>query len=105
MKPAVKNLSDNRGMALITVLLITTILIAVAIELNRSSRAEVYDATNISDGIKLAYIAKSGFYAGAALLANYSNDYISLRDDWAKTELLAMRIILYQLILQMGMYL
>ena len=89
MKRTSKNLSDNCGMALITVLLITTILIAVAIELNRSSRAEVYDATNISDGIKLAYIAKSGFYAGAALLANYSNDYISLRDDWAKTELLS----------------
>jgi general secretion pathway protein K len=89
MKPAMKNLSDNRGIALITVLLIITILIAVAIELNRSSRAEIYDAANISDGIILTYIAKSGFYAGATLLANSSNVYISLRDDWAKTELLS----------------
>ena len=80
---------NNRGIALITVLLIVTILIAVAIELNRSSRAEIYDASNISDGIRLTYIAKSGFYAGAALLANASDSYITLRDDWAKAELLS----------------
>jgi general secretion pathway protein K len=80
---------NNRGIALITVLLIITILFAVAIELNRSSRAEVYDATNISDGIKLIYIAKSGFYAGAALIANSSGNYITLQDDWAKAELLS----------------
>ena len=52
---------NNRGIALITVILIISILVAVAIELNRSTRAAIYDAANISDGIKLTYIAKSGF--------------------------------------------
>jgi hypothetical protein len=65
-----RQLQNSRGVALITVLLIISILIAVAVELNRSSRAEIYEAANISDGIKLTYIAKSGFYAGAALLVN-----------------------------------
>jgi len=50
---------------------------------------EIYDATNISDGIKLTYIAKSGFYGAVALLSNSKNDYETLRDDWAKAELLS----------------
>jgi general secretion pathway protein K len=80
---------NNKGIALITVILIIGILVAVVIELNRSSRAEIYDATNISDGIKLTYIAKSGFYGAVALLTNSKNDYDTLRDDWAKAELLS----------------
>jgi len=80
---------NNRGIALITVILIISILVAVAIELNRSSRAAIYDAANLSDGIKLTYIAKSGFYGAAALLANSDNNYDTLRDNWAKTEVLS----------------
>ena len=86
-----KNKLNNRGIALITVILIVAILTAVAIELNRSSRADIYDAANLSDGIKLTYIAKSGFYGAAALLANSNNDYITLRDNWAQTEILSMQ--------------
>jgi general secretion pathway protein K len=82
---------NNRGIALITVILIVSILVAVAIELNRSSRAAIYDAANLSDGIKLTYIAKSGFYGEAALLANSNNDYDTLRDNWAKTEILSVQ--------------
>jgi len=82
---------NNRGIALITVLLILSIIVAVAIELNRSSRAAIYDAANLSDGIKLTYIAKSGFYGAAALLANSDNNYDTLRDDWAKTDILSVQ--------------
>jgi general secretion pathway protein K len=84
-----KTFLNNRGIALITVLLIISILVAVAIELNRSSRATIYDAANLSDGIKLTYIAKSGFYGAAAVLTNSNNDYITLRDNWANTEILS----------------
>lgn len=84
-----KNKFNNRGIALITVILIVGILVAVVIELNRSSRADIYDAANISDGIKLTYIAKSGFYGASALLANSKNDYDTLRDNWAKADLLS----------------
>jgi type II secretory pathway component PulK len=84
-----KQIQSNRGVALITVLLIISILIAVAIELNRSSRAEIYEAANISDGILLTCIAKSGFYGGAALLVSSSSDVVSLRDGWANTAALA----------------
>jgi len=37
----------------------------------------------------LTYIAKSGFYGAAAVLANSENNYDSLRDNWAKTEILS----------------
>jgi general secretion pathway protein K len=82
---------NNRGIALITVILIIAILVAVVIELNRSSRADIYDATNVSDGIKLTYIAKSGFYGASALLANSKNNYDTLRDDWAHMETISLQ--------------
>jgi general secretion pathway protein K len=84
--------AKNQGVALITVILIVSILVALSIELNRSSRADIYDAANISDGIKLTYIAKSGFYGAASLLVNAKNDdETTLRDDWANTETLSVQ--------------
>jgi general secretion pathway protein K len=82
---------NTRGVALITVILIIVILVAVVIELNRSSRAGIYDAANVSDGIKLTYIAKSGFYGAAAILSNSQNDYVTLRDDWANMEKISLQ--------------
>jgi general secretion pathway protein K len=83
--------SRQRGVALITVLLIVVILVAVVIELNRSSRADIYDAANLSDGIKLSYISKSGFYGAATLIAQSDQDYDTLRDDWARMEQISMQ--------------
>ena len=79
----------NRGIALITVILIISIIVAVAIEMNRSTRAAIYDAANLSDGIKLTYIAKSGFYGAVALLNDSSNTETTLRDNWANAEKLS----------------
>ena len=85
-----KSIFDNHsGAALITVILIISILVAAALEFNRSSRADVYHAANFSDGIKLTYIAKSGFYGAAALLINSQREYETLRDDWANAEILS----------------
>ena len=81
----------NRGIALITVLLIIVILFAVAIEIYRSSLSDTYDARNLSDGIKLTYIAKSGFYGAAALLTNSQKPYDTLRDDWANMETISLQ--------------
>jgi len=84
-----KFLHNQSGIALITVILIISILVAAALELNRSSRADVYNAANVSDGIRLLYIARSGFYGGAAVLANSDKPYDTLRDDWARAETLS----------------
>jgi general secretion pathway protein K len=66
-------------------------LIAVVTELNISSRDDIYDAANLSDSIKLTYIAKSGFYGAIALLANANNNYSTLNDDWAHAEFLSQK--------------
>lgn len=82
---------NNRGIALITVILIVSVLIAFAIELNRSTRADIYDAANVSDGIKLTYIAKSGVYGAVAALDVSKNDYVTLLDEWANMETLSVQ--------------
>jgi len=88
-----KRLSGNhRGVALITVIALVSVLVALAIELNRSARADIYDAANISDGIKLAHIAKSGFYGAVALLIGIkSGSATTLLDAWANAEVLSAR--------------
>lgn len=82
-------LLNKRGIALILVIMIVGILTAVTLEMNRSSRAEIYDAANLSDGVKLLYIAKSGFNAGIGLLLLDKNNFDALYEDWADRELIA----------------
>jgi general secretion pathway protein K len=77
-------LTNNSGIALIIVLLMISVIIAITLQLNIASRSEIYKAANLKDGIKLLYIAKSGFYTGEALLLKDDNDYDALNEDWAK---------------------
>ncbi|MEE9935763.1 MAG: type II secretion system minor pseudopilin GspK [Deltaproteobacteria bacterium] len=84
-------LKNQSGVALIAVILVVGILLAAALEFNRSTRADVYFAANASDGLKLSCIAKSGFYGAAALLADSQSAYETLRDDWADAEALSAR--------------
>jgi general secretion pathway protein K len=82
---------DQRGVSLILVLLMISIIVAVTIQLNRDTRSEVYEAANLSDGIRMHYVAESAFYAGEALLLADKNQFDSLTEDWAKTEMLALK--------------
>jgi len=87
----IPNTLNQRGVALILVLLMISIIVAVTIQLNRSTRSEVYEAANLSDGIRMRYVAESGFYAGEALLLADKNSFDALTEDWAKTEMLALK--------------
>ncbi len=89
MKTWRERVLNNRGVALITVILIVGVLVAFAIELNRSARADIYNTASVSDGIKLAYIAKSGVYGAVALLTGSETEYDTLFDDWANMEVLS----------------
>ena len=91
MKRFKEILQSHSGVALIIVILMISILVAAALELNRLSRADIYSAANTSDGLKLTYIAKSGFYGAAALLINSKNEYETMNDDWANAEVLSAR--------------
>jgi len=81
-----KILMNDRGVALIIVILMISVIIAVTLHLNILSRSGIYEAANLGDGIRAAYVAKSGFYAGEALLREDKNSFDSLNEDWAGSE-------------------
>ena len=89
-KPSAKHF-NQRGVALILVLLMVSIIVALTIQLNRSQRSEIYEAANLSDGIRLRYVAQSAFYAGEAILLTDKNAFDALTEDWARTEMLALK--------------
>lgn len=82
-------LLNNRGVALILVLLMISIIIAITIQLNVTTRSELDESANLRDSIKLLYIAKSGFNMSEAILYEDDNDVDSPHDDWAKLVLLS----------------
>jgi len=91
-KPSTKlRIGNQRGIALILVLLMVSIIVALTIQLNRSQRSEIYEAANLSDGIRLRYVAQSAFYAGEAILLMDKNAFDALTEDWARTEMLALK--------------
>ncbi|MBN2437592.1 MAG: type II secretion system minor pseudopilin GspK [Deltaproteobacteria bacterium] len=83
--------SNRRGVALIIVLLMVSIIVALTIQFNRDTRSEVYGAANVSDGIRLRYIAESGFYVGEALLLADKTPFDGLTEPWANTEMIALK--------------
>jgi general secretion pathway protein K len=76
---------DNRGIALILTILIVSMIVAVTLQFNTSMRSNLHAATNLSDGIKLGCIARSGFNGALAMLYvdGSSGNIDTLRDDWA----------------------
>jgi general secretion pathway protein K len=76
---------DNKGIALILTILIVSMIVAVTLQFNTSMRSNLHAAINLSDGIKLNCIARSGFNGAlAALYADGSSGNVdTLRDEWA----------------------
>ncbi len=83
--------SNRRGVALILVLMVISIIMGLTIQLNRDTRSGVYEAANLSDGIRLRYIAESGFHVGEALLLADKNAFDALTELWANTEMISLR--------------
>ena len=77
---------NEKGVALILVLLAVSIIVVLTLQLNVSSRAQVHEAANLSDGIRVLYIAKSGFFAGMGILSEDRGDADTLNESWARTE-------------------
>jgi len=74
----------QRGVALIVVLLVISIIVAVTVQLNYGTRSDLYEAANFSDGIRLTYIAKSGFNYGIVRLLDDKTVQDTLTDKWAE---------------------
>jgi general secretion pathway protein K len=82
---------NRRGVALIVVLLMVSIITALTIQLNRDTRSDVTGAANLSDGIRLRAIATSGFAVGEALLLADKTNFDALTELWANTEMISLQ--------------
>ncbi len=88
MSKLVKMIGNDRGIALLLVISVTTILIAVALEYNRRARFAVLSTAAARDRLTLSYMASAGIHAAMALLAKdrAESNIDSLQEDWANPD-------------------
>ncbi|CAB1068125.1 hypothetical protein JY97_08895 [Alkalispirochaeta odontotermitis] len=79
---------NNRGIALLITISVTTILVAAALEYNRRARFAVISTAAARDRLTLSYMASSGVHIAMALLAKDKSEsnFDSLAEDWAVPE-------------------
>jgi general secretion pathway protein K len=84
-------LGNDRGIALILTILIISLIVALTLQFNTSMGSDLEATANVRDGIKLGYVAKSGFnYALAVLLDDASQGSVdSLHEVWTDTKALS----------------
>jgi general secretion pathway protein K len=83
-----QTINNNRGIALLLVISVTTILIATALEYNRRARFTVLLTAAARDRLTLSQMASSGVHAAMALLAKdrAESNFDSLEEDWANPD-------------------
>jgi len=83
-----KRINNNRGIALLLVISVTTILVATALEYNRRARFAVLSTAAARDRLTLSQMAISGVHAAMALLAKdrAESNIDSLQEDWANPD-------------------
>ena len=83
-----KMIGNNRGIALLMVISVTTILIATALEYNRRARFAVISTAAARDRLTLSQMAASGIHAAMALLAKdrAESNIDSLQEGWANPD-------------------
>jgi len=83
-----KTARNNRGIALLITISVTTILVAAALEYNRRARFAVISTAATRDRLTLTYMASSGIQIAMALLVKdkAESNFDSLQEDWANPE-------------------
>jgi general secretion pathway protein K len=88
MLKSLKIISEQRGIALLITLSITTILVTAALEYNRRARFAVMSTAAIRDQLTLGQMAAAGVHAAMALLVKDKSEsnVDSLQENWANPE-------------------
>jgi general secretion pathway protein K len=83
-----KTIRNNRGIALLLTISVTTILVTLALEYNRRARFAVVSTAVTRDRLTLAHMASSGIHAAMALLAKdrAESNIDSFQEDWANSD-------------------
>ena len=79
---------NNRGIALLITISVTTILVAAALEYNRRARFAVISTAAARDQLTLSYMASSGVQIAMALLVKdkLESNFDAFNEDWANPE-------------------
>ena len=85
-------LKDSRGFALILTILIVSMVVVLTLQFNDSMWADLYSSSNLRDGIRLRFIARSGVNCALAVLSedSSSSDTDSLQEAWANSKELSL---------------
>ena len=83
-----QTIRNNRGIALLLTISVTTILVALALEYNRRARFAVLSTAVTRDRLTLSHMASSGIHAAMALLAKdrAESNIDSFQEDWANSD-------------------
>jgi len=81
-----KHLRDNSGVAIIIAVATIGIIVILTLQFNKSMMSELYAAANLNDGIKLEYVARSGFNCALAVIREDDKNTDTLHDTWADFE-------------------
>jgi general secretion pathway protein K len=76
---------NNRGIALLLTVSVTTILVAASLEYNRQARASLVSTAAMRDSITLSQMSASGVHLAMAMLIKdkYDSTTDSMLEDWA----------------------
>ena len=82
------SIRDNRGMALLLTVSVTTILVAATLEYNRQARVSLISTAAMRNSITLSQMSTSGIHAGMAILIKDKNESTtdSLLEEWADAQ-------------------
>jgi general secretion pathway protein K len=82
---------NQRGVALLVTLAVTTLLVTMALEYNRRARYDVIAAAGARDYLTMTEMATAGVHVAMAILAKdkTENDTDTPMDDWADPEKIA----------------
>ena len=80
--------NNNRGIALLVTLTVVTVLISVALALNRQIRTDVITGRVVGDRLALRHMAEAGIQAGMAILIIDKKESVidSIQETWADPE-------------------
>ncbi len=88
MKKGFTKAHNDRGIALLITISVTTILVAATLEYNHRARFAVLSTAAARDRLTLSYMATSGVHIAMALLIKdrAESNYDSLQEDWANPD-------------------
>jgi general secretion pathway protein K len=85
MHKIIRITQNNRGIALLITVSVTTILVAAALEYNRRARLTLISTAGMRDSITVSHMASSGIHVAMAMLIKDKNESTTdtILEDWA----------------------